>query len=112
MSTNEINGLPRPRPPDAGEAKAGKAAAGKTAPAPAPAPGTGAGAPPAPADTVRFSDASARLQRLEAALADMPAVDRARVEALKRDIQSGAYRVDPERVAEKLLDLERSLLGR
>jgi negative regulator of flagellin synthesis FlgM len=103
--TNEINGLPRSRPQESGDTKGAK---GTGVSAKATAAG---GNPPAPArtDTVRLSDAAARLQRLQASVADMPVVDQQRVSALKREIENGSYRVDPDRVAAKLLDLERTL---
>jgi negative regulator of flagellin synthesis FlgM len=108
--TNEINGLPRPRPAAADESKGAKAPApGARAPA-APAPATSAPAPIV-SDTLKLTEAAARLQRLEAAVSEMPDVDQRRVEALRREIESGAYRADPERVADKLVALER-LLGR
>lgn len=105
--TNEINGLPRPRPAAADESKGAKAPA-PAARAPA-APASAPGAPAAPSDTIKLTEAAARLQRLEAALSEMPDIDQRRVEALRREIESGAYRTDPERVAQKLVALERML---
>jgi negative regulator of flagellin synthesis FlgM len=106
--TNEINGLPGSRPVETGNAKGTK---GPTATA---RPASGGSAPASgsatPTDTLKLTDTAARLQRLEAVVADMPAVDQQRVDALRREVASGAYKTDPERVANKLLTLERELV--
>jgi negative regulator of flagellin synthesis FlgM len=108
IMTNEINGLPRPRPAGPDEAKGTKTPAtgvgARTSPASTPG-----GTAVAPSDTIKLTEAAARLQRLEASMSEMPVVDQRRVEALKREIDSGAYRVDPDGVAEKLVALERAL---
>jgi negative regulator of flagellin synthesis FlgM len=106
--TNEINGLPGSRPVETGNAKGAKApasSAGSSGAGSAPAPGSSA-----PTDTLNLTDAAARLQRLEALVADLPAVDQQRVEALRREVASGAYKTDPERVADRLVRLERELV--
>lgn len=60
-------------------------------------------------DDVRFTDTAAALQRAELRLRSQPDVDAARVEALRQRLESGDYRVDAARVAERLLRFERSL---
>lgn len=60
-------------------------------------------------DAVEITDAAARLKAAEARLADVPDVDRGRVEALRQRIESGEYRPDASRIAQKLLRLEREL---
>ena len=108
MTTNEINGLPGSRPVETGNAKGAKGPASS-------APSSSAGSSPAPSstvptDTLNLTDTAARIQRLEAVVADMPAVDQQRVEALRREVAAGAYKTDPDRVASKLLTLERELV--
>lgn len=108
--TNEINGF-RPRPLDTGDSKsagrAGGANAGRgTAAAPAASP------PPAGGDKVSLTDTAARLQELEALLANAPEVDPARVEELRAAIAEGRYSVDTVHVADKLIALERSLFDK
>jgi negative regulator of flagellin synthesis FlgM len=76
--------------------------------------GTSAAASPgasrAPArDAVQITDTATRLKRIEAGLADVPDVDRSRVEAVRRKIESGDYEVNPRKVADKLLRLEQDL---
>lgn len=63
-----------------------------------------------PADSsVTLTDAAKRLAALERAIAAVPEVDTARVEELRDAIASGRYSVDAERIATRLLDLEREL---
>lgn len=57
-------------------------------------------------DTVTFTDTATQLRALEKQLASQPVVDKARVDAIKQDIAAGTFRVDAERVAEKMLNLE------
>jgi len=63
------------------------------------------------ADTVSFTDTATRLKALEQQLANQPVVDKNRVDAIKRDIASGTFRVDANRVAEKMLNLEGMIGG-
>lgn len=66
---------------------------------------------PATSDTVSLTDTAARLRKLESTLAQLPVVDSQRVEATRQAIADGSYRVDPARVAEKLLAFENALTG-
>lgn len=102
--TNEINGVSHPRPLDPADTKAAKnPTVGRDA-------GPGAKPPTATvSDSVTLTDAAARLQKLEAALADHPVVDEQRVADIRQALADGTYRADPERIADKLLALEREL---
>jgi negative regulator of flagellin synthesis FlgM len=60
-------------------------------------------------DAVQITDTATHLKRIEAGLADVPDIDRGRVEAVRRKIESGDYEVNPARVAQKLLRLEQDL---
>lgn len=53
-----------------------------------------------------LSDMATRLQSLEAKLADQPDIDQANVDRLREAITSGEYRIDPDSVAEKMIDME------
>jgi negative regulator of flagellin synthesis FlgM len=67
-------------------------------------------AAPIPSDTsVTLTDAARRLAALERVVASIPDVDVARVAELRSAIESGRYTVDAERIASRLLDLEREL---
>jgi flagellar biosynthesis anti-sigma factor FlgM len=63
-----------------------------------------------PADhQVRLTDSAVQLAALEKALAQVPDVDLQRVAEIRASIDNGAYTVDSQRIATKLLELERSL---
>lgn len=60
-------------------------------------------------DAVSITDTAANLKRIEASLAQQPEVDRARVDAVRERVESGNYKVDADKVAQKLLRLEQDL---
>ena len=103
---NDINGF-RNRPLDSPDGKP----TGRSS--------TTAGRPGSPAqsptgantDTVQLTETAGRLRELDALLAQAPEVDGARVEELRRAIAEGRYNVDSVHVADKLIQLERSLFG-
>ncbi|GEM_PF-665593 len=66
------------------------------------------GVAPAPQD-VQLTGGARQMAVLEKALAQVPEVDMNRVEQLRSAIESGSYQVDAERVATKLVDMERGL---
>jgi negative regulator of flagellin synthesis FlgM len=67
-----------------------------------------------PADSgqtaVALSQRAAELKQLETQLAAIPVVDRARVDSIKDAIASGQYTVNPENIAEGLIDSVKELL--
>ncbi|MCL4780392.1 MAG: flagellar biosynthesis anti-sigma factor FlgM [Gammaproteobacteria bacterium] len=60
-------------------------------------------------DDVQLTRAATSLKSVEAQLANLPDVDRARVEALRQRIESGSYRMDANRIADRLMRFEREL---
>lgn len=60
-------------------------------------------------DSVQFTDQAKNLHQLQEAIAEMPVVDTEKVEAIREAIVEGRYQIDGERVAQKLLDLEKAL---
>ena len=68
-----------------------------------------AGAVAPTSDQVTLTDSARTLQKLSDAVAQTPIVDAGKVAAVKQAIQSGTYRVDPSRVADKLLQFEKGL---
>lgn len=89
------------RAPDSGAGKAEKAsgAAGGAAAARGAAGGVSG-------DSVSLTQAGVQLSQLDKNLAGQPAVDAKRVEQVRQRLQSGAYKIDPARVADKLLGFE------
>ena len=62
-----------------------------------------------PTDTVELTESARSLQALESRLADVSEVDQQRVDEVRARIESGRYSVDAQRVADKMIALDRSL---
>ena len=72
----------------------------------------GGNAAPAPVTgEVHITDTASQLASLEQSLRDAPAVDSAKVAQLRSAIEQGTYKVDSERVATQLMQMERALAG-
>lgn len=71
--------------------------------------------PPAPGasggEKVELSPLSSSLAKAESAMASTPAVDSARVDEIRQAISEGRFRIDPERIADGLIDSVREMLG-
>lgn len=63
-------------------------------------------APAAGGDSVRLSKEALSLKKLEDNIAKAPVVDQDRVASLKAAIADGSYKIDPERLAERILGAE------
>jgi len=74
--------------------------------------GKEASATPAGSETVELTSGGKLLERLEKSLADIPDVDRARVDAVKAQIENGEYKIDAEKIAEAMLRLDQEIDGR
>jgi negative regulator of flagellin synthesis FlgM len=57
-------------------------------------------------ENVVLTDAAVKLQAIEQAVAKASPVDDKRVEAVKQAIDDGSYRIEPERIAQKLMQTE------
>ncbi len=68
--------------------------------------------PSAPTQEVSLTDTAARLQRLEAQIASQPVVDTQRVESVKKTIADGSFKVDSNRIAEKMAEFENLLASK
>ncbi|WP_407351590.1 flagellar biosynthesis anti-sigma factor FlgM [Luteimonas sp. R10] len=62
-------------------------------------------------DSVRLTGEAAGLQALQREVAAAPAIDQGRVEAVREALQNGSYKIDPEAIASRMLDLDRQLEG-
>jgi negative regulator of flagellin synthesis FlgM len=58
---------------------------------------------------VHITDTASQLASLEQSLRDSPAVDSAKVAQLQSAIEQGTYKVDPEKVATGLMQMEHAL---
>lgn len=66
----------------------------------------------APGEQVELSPLSARLQEVEANIASSPVVDAARVAEIKQAISQGRFQINPERIADGLLESVRQMLAK
>ncbi len=57
-------------------------------------------------DKVTLTDTAAKLKALEMDLANQPSVDHTKVKDMQNVIQSGSYKMDPERIADKMINFE------
>lgn len=68
---------------------------------------------PAPArgENVKLSSQAESLKQVEQQLADLPEVDDARIEQIKAALADGSYKIDAEKLAQKMLDMDNSIFG-
>ncbi len=64
---------------------------------------------PAAAGDVHITDSASQLASLEQAVSSLPAVDPARVAQFSTAIEQGTYTVQPQQIADQLLQLEQAL---
>lgn len=62
-------------------------------------------------DSVRLTDEAASLQAVQRDLSAAPAIDPARVQAVRQALESGTYRIDAQAIAQRMLDLDGQLGG-
>jgi negative regulator of flagellin synthesis FlgM len=62
-----------------------------------------------PANPVQITDQARTLAALEQAVNSLPVVNEAKVAAIRSAIADGSYEVVPERIADKLLRMDREL---
>lgn len=63
------------------------------------------------ADSLRLTGEATGLQALQRELSAAPAIDTARVEAVRASLQNGSYKINPEAIASRMLDLDQQLGG-
>jgi negative regulator of flagellin synthesis FlgM len=62
-----------------------------------------------PSNSVRITDQARQLAALEQAVQSMPIVNEARVAEIRVAIEEGRYQVSPERIADRLMNMDRDL---
>ena len=60
-------------------------------------------------ESVSITDTARRLAALQETIAGMPDVDAARVTELRQAVERGQYHANPEKIADRLMQLERDL---
>jgi flagellar biosynthesis anti-sigma factor FlgM len=61
------------------------------------------------APSIHITDAASQLAALEQAASGLPAVDEIHVAAVSASIEQGTYAISPQTIADRLVQLERSL---
>ena len=61
------------------------------------------------ADSVRLTGEATSLQARQRELSAAPAIDTARVQAVREALENGSYRIDPDAIAKRMLDLDEQL---
>jgi negative regulator of flagellin synthesis FlgM len=72
---------------------------------------TATSAPQPSVDSVNITDSARRLFALAQAVQDAPDVDTARVAELQQAIGNGQYTINPDRIADRLLQMEQDLVA-
>lgn len=67
--------------------------------------------PVAAADSLKLTGEATTLQAIERGLTGAPAIDAGRVQAVRESLQNGSYRIDPQAIASRMLELDRQLQG-
>ncbi|WP_111496345.1 MULTISPECIES: flagellar biosynthesis anti-sigma factor FlgM [Marinobacter] len=62
-------------------------------------------------DSVSLSSQARDLKKLEEQMNSYPEVDDERVEQIKAALADGSYKVDAEKLAQKMLDMDQSIFG-
>ncbi len=61
------------------------------------------------ADSVRLTGEATQLQAVQRELSSASAIDPARVQAVRQALESGSYRISPDAIASRMLDLDQQL---
>ncbi len=72
------------------------------------APDAAKSGPASAGDTVELTSSARLLERLEKTLAELPAIDNARVAEVKAAIESGDYEINADAIADAVIRFERS----
>lgn len=104
--TSKIDGYKSSQPILSPGAKGAKAASADKSGG---APRAGDASESSSADHVTLTQSALNLQKVAAAVAHAPVVDAQKVESIKLAINSGTYKIDAGRIADKILQFEKQL---
>lgn len=99
----DINGLPSPRRADTAAKQAERAASNEAS--------TRTSAQTRSQDAVSLTEQAKQLGKLQQSMSQSPVVDQQRVQALRKAISEGQYKVDPDKLAKAMATLEQDLFG-
>jgi len=61
------------------------------------------------ADSLRLTGEATNLQAIERELTTAPAIDAQRVAAVRESLQNGTYKINPDAIASRMLELDQQL---
>jgi len=67
--------------------------------------------PRAEAENVSLSSNARTLTAAESALQQQPEIDDSKVESIRNALADGSFQIDAEKVAQKMLDMDKSIFG-
>lgn len=62
-------------------------------------------------ENVSLSNQAKNLKQLEQKLGDYPEMDDDRIEQIRSALESGTYKIDAEKLAQKMLEMDESIFG-
>lgn len=62
-------------------------------------------------ENVNLSSQAKNLKQLEQRLGEFPEMDDERIEQIRTALEDGSYKVDAEKLAQKMLDMDKSIFG-
>ncbi|MBU2873936.1 flagellar biosynthesis anti-sigma factor FlgM [Marinobacter salexigens] len=62
-------------------------------------------------ENVNLSSQARNLKQLEQKLGDYPEMDDERIEQIRSALENGTYKIDAEKLAQKMLDMDKSIFG-
>ncbi|MDO6442182.1 MULTISPECIES: flagellar biosynthesis anti-sigma factor FlgM [unclassified Marinobacter] len=62
-------------------------------------------------ENVNLSSQARNLKQLEQKLGDYPEMDDERIEEIRAALADGTYKIDAEKLAQKMLDMDKSIFG-
>jgi negative regulator of flagellin synthesis FlgM len=63
------------------------------------------------ADSLRLTGEATSLQTLQRELSSAPAIDAGRVQVVREALQNGSYKINPDAIASRMLELDQQLQG-
>lgn len=62
-------------------------------------------------DSLRLTGEATSLQAMQRELSTAPAIDAGRVQAVRESLQNGTYKINPDAIASRMLELDQQLQG-
>jgi negative regulator of flagellin synthesis FlgM len=62
-----------------------------------------------PSDSLTLTDSAINLKKLEESIAHLPIVDMQKVEAIQNKIKDGSYSINPDKIAQRFIEMELAL---